>query len=529
MAGGLTRGSNTRILSSRRQNGCCLSSAITFYLVPLLFLSISAYLTSMSLTRMYTHDHYFDSPNPATKKGSRKRLIVYCECKLSSEYEFSSFAQGISRIPQLVQTIDTRVLFYTKGKGIETNSSCEAETEKLLPQYGTNRADPSVEVFISANFNTDCYQMRAITLRERPLSSNRGTWEGSGAHLQHIKRELQAITVIDWGEVFNQPNRACSGDSKTINVYRSKWLREERHRSCIVIHIPTIIRWAHAIQHRREYEAGIQNETVGSMLTHRMTYGEAKETLQNKTRFALLITLTTWKSMYSTDALVRHALCNLLSKKYKECERGRRFHGELNHQPKTWPDNTYIVQSDYKFVVSMPNELSDGYLVEKTIHPYLAGALAISASPGLGKYVNGNRPVLCSVPREPLDFIAQYNKGGNGFMPFNSTPLDWSRDPSIRPVPVDFNDDHGLLDFVTDQLEDALQPCIDEIIRLDQNVEHYILKLMEPFILNYENSLFDGTYVGISLLRWLSHAGSLVAYDLEDQIWNLAMPRQTVA
>lgn len=112
-------------------------------------------------------------------------------------------------------------------------------------------------------------------------------------------------------------------------------------------------------------------------------------------------------------------------------------------------------------------------------------------------------------------------------MPFNTTPEDWAKDPSIEPILFDMFNDGPLLDFVVSEWEDALQPCIDEIVRLDNDNESYIAKLMEPFILNYKHSMFDGTYVGAALLHWLVHTGSSTIIGLEQNIWSISMPQQT--
>jgi hypothetical protein len=172
----------------------------------------------------------------------------------------------------------------------------------------------------------------------------------------------------------------------------------------------------------------------------------------------------------------------------------------------------------------MANEISDGYLVEKTIHPYLANSIAISASPSLPKYLNGNRPVICSVPKKDLDYVDQYRKdGGKAWMPFNTTQDDWGKDTSIQPIPFHLERDEPLIEFVADQWTEALQPCIDEIVRLDRDDESYIAKLTEPFVTTFENSLFDGSYVGVALLKWLAHMNSPVTVGIENMIFSMKL------
>jgi len=66
-----------------------------------------------------------------------------------------------------------------------------------------------------------------------------------------------------------------------------------------------------------------------------------------------------------------------------------------------------------------------------------------------------------------------------------------------------------VLEFVSSAWEDALQPCVERIRKLDMDDDLYIEKLMQPYILNDGvNSMFDGTYVAHSLLQWFSSAHS---------------------
>ena len=120
-------------------------------------------------------------------------------------------------------------------------------------------------------------------------------------------------------------------------------------------------------------------------------------------------------------------------------------------------------------------------------------------------------------------------------MPFNTTPNMWKvnndngntiqpifHDPYAKgPKGEEAKGDEPLLEFVAQQWESALKPCIDEIIRVDKDDESYIAKLREPFVTRFENSLFDGTYVGVGILNWLLHIQSPVTYGLEDRIRKL--------
>lgn len=492
------------------------------------------HLTSSS--HQASHD---DSPtNPTdnhlhrlSHNNSRPRILIFCHCydptdkkNLFNLFSSPGLSTGVQKIKHLMNAIDVHVFTYIQGASITHNTTCEEEVVSLIEKPRHQGTLPlAVEVFYNSGYE-ECTLPKQISYTYSSPHDN--SWVG-GAHLVDEQRVVLPINVQDWGEVFtvNKDRHTCDSSLSTLNIFRSKSLNPHQEENCNLIHVPTILSWAALINQRRN-QLNHLNETLGEMLTRRLTYKEAKEVLEKKTKFCSLITFTTWKEVYSIDAMVRHALCRLLTQKYKPCEGLREWTGDMKGIEKTGPDTTFRVQRDYKFVIAMANEFSDGYFVEKTVNPYVANSIAISASPSLRKYMNGNRPVICNISRTRLDYVGQWARGG-AWMPFNTTPDDWKKDDSIQPIPFDLNHDQPLLKFVSEQWEDDLQPCVDEIIRLDKDDESYIRKLMEPFILRYEGSIFDGTYVGIALLHWLVQRGSLVTHGLEQEIWRMAMPKQT--
>ena len=107
----------------------------------------------------------------------------------------------------------------------------------------------------------------------------------------------------------------------------------------------------------------------------------------------------------------------------------------------TGPHNTYKVQGPFKFVIAMPNEMSNGYLVEKTVHPYLAGSLAISAVPDIGKYVNPfvsttrHPEVFLHVPNHPNDmqrFPSQTQLFGITYSPDQIVAPRWYKKHTLQ-------------------------------------------------------------------------------------------------
>ena len=207
----------------------------------------------------------------------------------------------------------------------------------------------------------------------------------------------------------------------------------------------------------------------------------------------------------------------------------------------TGPYNTYAVQSPFKFVITMGNEQSEGYLVEKTVHPYLAGSIGITATPGVGKYMNANSLVSCQISDVDIAKVQQYYRGNfhNPFMwmPFNTTPDNWTDESGIQPIKHDpyaiadgGKGDEAMLEFATEQWEEALTPCVDAVATLDKDDDAYVEKLMQPYVLHEgRRSLFDGTYLATALLQWYVFMGSPLVQDLclQDVIAAEGMLEQT--
>ena len=377
----------------------------------------------------------YSTPHHESRISSRPRLLIFCRCEIPPENLFyEAFSIGLKKIPHLVHEIDTHEFYYTKGAAF--NATCKDEIEQLLaqPKYQTV-PPPLFEVLINDHFD-QCHAPGIINFKAS--SRHDKNWVG-GAHIVMNDIKVEPIKVSDWGEVFHKGSKSCS-DPKVLNLFRSKGLTDKQDNSCNILHVPTILRWVVAIRkERNDYEK--MNETVEQMLTHRLTYEEAMDVLAKKTKFCGLVTFTGWKEMYAVDALVRHALCKLLTKKYKTCDGFREWHGELNNLEKTNPGNTFKIQKDYKFIIAMANEFSDGYLVEKTVHPYLADSIAISASPSIGQYINGNRPVVCLVPQDRLDHVGQWARG-NSWMHLHF--MDNTSTNEIDPIQISLT----LLSFV---------------------------------------------------------------------------------
>lgn len=215
---------------------------------------------------------------------------------------------------------------------LAANSPCEDYVESWLQtrlldlNLDASNTTTVVEMIYTQGYEKNC------GVKTRPLNesiSGRSSTEQTnigGFHIRpkqtHFKRH-----IYDWGEVFSSKRTKCKGgdeDFDTIHTYRSRLLTPTQEQRCTPIHVPTILHWADRILSTR-LKAGHThaNETVLSMLTQRRSKDEARQILSNKQDFCVILTLSTFKPFYSVDALIRHALSRLLTKKYKPCLAGR--------------------------------------------------------------------------------------------------------------------------------------------------------------------------------------------------------------
>ena len=169
------------------------------------------------------------------------------------------------------------------------------------------------------------------------------------------------------------------------------------------------------------------------------------------------------------------------------------------------------------------------------MNPYFSNSVAITSIPNIGQYVNSGGMISCQLPEEELRKVQMYYRGRFEWMPFNTTPAMWNSGMVINPIKYDpyannNTGDEPVLEFATLQWTKALQPCIDEIIRVDQDDDVYIEKLMQPYLLNEgKNSIFDGTYLAMSMLRWFMLKKSPIVRNLDDEISSLdGMTEQTL-
>ena len=271
--------------------------------------------------------------NTDSHSRSPSRMIFFCYCDKSSTGTLvHSFIPALNKISEITP-ITTHTIKTQNAKDDRGGVLCEDEVERLVAESERLSVAASgiksrflIEVMYNHKFDQDCHKRRNLNITTKVLEP----WS-RGAHLVPFPQEINTRSIYDWGEVFhrNTKNNKCNiGNTKTLNTYRSKGgLTQVQNETCHMLHLPTIIFWAQGIHRKRRKDLGT-NETLKEMLTHRLTYEEAKQELKNKTAFCGLVTFTTWKPMYAIDALVRHALCRLLTMQYKPCDALAQWKGE---------------------------------------------------------------------------------------------------------------------------------------------------------------------------------------------------------
>ena len=271
--------------------------------------------------------------NTDSHSRSPSRMIFFCYCDKSSTGTLApSFIPALNKISEITP-ITTHTIKTQNAKDDRGGVLCEDEVERLVAESERLSVAASgiksrflIEVMYNHKFDQDCHKRRNLNITTKVLEP----WS-RGAHLVPFPQEINTRSIYDWGEVFhrNTKNNKCNiGNTKTLNTYRSKGgLTQVQNETCHMLHLPTIIFWAQGIHRKRRKDLGT-NETLKEMLTHRLTYEEAKQELKNKTAFCGLVTFTTWKPMYAIDALVRHALCRLLTMQYKTCDALAQWKGE---------------------------------------------------------------------------------------------------------------------------------------------------------------------------------------------------------
>jgi hypothetical protein len=387
-------------------------------------------------------------PKPKITASDSIRVIALCDCTTTTRKEIdpdraAGFDLALKRLSQLIPEID-----YI---GWGSDSACEDNVEQWMPTRLLQSAANTTTIIEMIYYDKSSCTAKSRSLNAEivGLSSQRGKWSG-GMHYPSYSTHFRRF-VRQWGEVNHAAGISCDPlDTQTINAYRSRelWRNEkDQDNTCPVVHEPGVVYWAqHFLQTRILDSKSPKNETLLSMLAGWKSLDEARGALETKSKFCILLTMTTFQPKYATDALVRHALCRLLTKKYKPCHAVHSWKGigakEQNITLEKPLSSSYKPMQPYKFVITMPNRFQEGYIAEKTLHPYLADSVAVTAIPSIGKYINADRMLTCHVPKDELAKVQRYYRGNFDWMPFNTTPDMWGHNETtngtiVKPIHID--------------------------------------------------------------------------------------------
>lgn len=373
-------------------------------------------------------------------KADNDNVRIIALCGRSSHFD-----AAFRKISEWLPRISYAGMFQPSENGTSPQTQrtwCENKIEQWVSLELQRRQIPtskstSIEVVYSDDNKFKQKSTLNITLVGQ--SKEPPKWEG-GMHTPSQLTHFQRV-IHSWGEVAWSKGVKCSKDDSKLHVYRSRQLWSvAQEEDCAVVHLPAILPYMEGFLNKF-IQTGLYptNETMTSLLSRRLTHDQARQSLRSKSSFCILITMTTFQPRYSTDALVRHALCRLLTKHYKQCAAVHSWKG-INKQNITVQkglENAHEAMRDYKFVITMPNHFQDGYIAEKTLHPYLARSVAITSIPNIGQYVNADGMIACHLPEEELRKVQMYYKGNFKWMPFNTTPEMWDSEDEIKPVKYD--------------------------------------------------------------------------------------------
>ena len=251
------------------------------------------------------------------------------------------------------------------------------------------------------------------------------------------------------------------------------------------------------------------------------TRKEEDITSHRRPHFCGMITSTIFKaSVYTTDALVRHALVELLGE-YKQCNSTALTGHPVCNAPR-FSGPSYLrgamCTTDFKFVVYGENQAEDGYWGEAFVNAVLSDAVPIYfGPPDLGRYVNLDRIVQCSVSNATLmhmrtfhdkalfrsyahrlrkqQMAAARNESAASTQETKreAAQMIWLRNSFLKMLPekdrtlvprepsgYPIGQYKGLVEWAVKMLRRELAPCIKRVMALDQDDTQYRRMLARP-------------------------------------------------
>ena len=198
----------------------------------------------------------------------------------------------------------------------------------------------------------------------------------------------------------------------------------------------------------------------------------------------------------------------LLSSEYKQCHsRGQSYlvpEGVERCADALGDIGTFVCMKPYKFAITMENTLKAGYMSEKIFNGIFADTVPIYFGlPDVERYnINMDRFVYCNVSEEViLEMRSMQTQHGK----------KWTI-PGLKESPSD----EELIDWAVGKLKDELMPCIEEIVKLDQNEELWIKKVKQSIFKSGTTAMseFDGYTLGLGFADVLRTLRSYIFEDL---------------
>eukprot|EP00912_Choanoflagellata_sp_UC4_P002184 UC4_evm1s1383 len=172
---------------------------------------------------------------------------------------------------------------------------------------------------------------------------------------------------------------------------------------------------------------------------------------------------------YNAEGLVRQAFHRLLSE-YKTCDKP----GQSNVPKCEGTDlDVFKCFKGYKFSITMENTQAEGYLSEKLFNGVMGDTVPVyHGAPDIYKYVNSKRILFCNVSKATIRKMNTYYERRN--RKWVGKVFENNPNPS----------DEELISWATEFLRDEMTPCVNEVIRLDNDDDAYQAILKEPFLLS---------------------------------------------
>jgi len=257
------------------------------------------------------------------------------------------------------------------------------------------------------------------------------------------------------------------------------------------------------------------------------------------------------KIIHSWNALVRAAAYDEINQRirkvtsYGKCRNTEKepvYENNDELKGKTKKELNVRHYSDFKFSLTMENEVKDGYLTEKMFNGYFAKSIPIYwGAPDIAEIINMERIVHLDISRDQLmeawDLYAK-SKGKNKYVlsndelekHFTKMHPDWvmreikkrhafqfydNTTSSWKELDAGWEVEDRIL-FLRKHFKSQFQAMIERIQVLDKDEEEYMRVLQLPMVKKIEGSEFDAGVIIERFLKVLKSADSYVIEHIPD-------------